>query len=196
MANSIEFCKQDNNYISNRLLKVIEQDILPLTKVEVAKGNKVFGAAILDKNSGDLVVADTNGEHTEDCPLWHGEMMAIRKFFALKNRPKEEDCVLLSTHEPCSMCASAIAWCGFNLVYFLFDYDDTKEQFSIPHDIQILQSLFSPSKKLNHENKYYQAIPMRTLPLDQTRLDKIIKQYDELSNLYQEHKENTAIPLK
>ena len=48
--------------IAARLLEVIDRDILPLTESAVAKGNKVFGAAILRKVDLSLVIAGTNEE--------------------------------------------------------------------------------------------------------------------------------------
>ena len=38
-----------------KLLKVLEENILPLTKIEVKRGNKIFGAAILKKSDLNLV---------------------------------------------------------------------------------------------------------------------------------------------
>ena len=43
-----------------RLLEVIEKEILPKTEVEVAAGNKVFGAAILDDSCGTVVAASAS----------------------------------------------------------------------------------------------------------------------------------------
>ncbi|MEJ2086025.1 MAG: hypothetical protein P8Y44_10160 [Acidobacteriota bacterium] len=96
----------------SRLLEVVEQDIVPLTRKGVAAGNKVFGAAILRTTDLSLVVAATNEE--VECPLWHGEMVAIRDFSALPvdQRPGPDQCLLLSTHEPCPMCLAASAWAG------------------------------------------------------------------------------------
>ncbi|HET6336185.1 MAG TPA: hypothetical protein VFG30_23340, partial [Polyangiales bacterium] len=54
-----------------RLLDVVELDIVPKTRAGVARGNKLFGAAILRKDDQSLVVAETNSEL--DNPLWHGE---------------------------------------------------------------------------------------------------------------------------
>jgi len=54
-----------------RLLQVIEAEILPKTGLGVAKGDKVFGAAVLSP-SLETVIADTN--HETDSPLFHGEV--------------------------------------------------------------------------------------------------------------------------
>ena len=67
--------------LAARFLDVIEQDIVPLTRVGVARGDKVFGAAILRKSDLSLVVAGTNRE-TEN-PLLHGEVATLNAFYDL-----------------------------------------------------------------------------------------------------------------
>ena len=70
----------------------------------VAKGSKIFGAAIIKKDDLSVVIAETNNEIEN--PLWHGEMHALKKFYELdaNTRPNEKECMFLSSHEPCSMC--------------------------------------------------------------------------------------------
>ncbi|CAB1115930.1 unnamed protein product [Ectocarpus sp. CCAP 1310/34] len=98
-----------------RLLDVIEKDIVPITTEAVKKGNKVFGAAILKLADLSLVVAGTNTEI--ECPLWHGEVACIKNFWNLpeEGRPLPSECLMLATHEPCSMCVSAITWSAFKV---------------------------------------------------------------------------------
>ena len=97
-----------------KLLKVLEENILPLTKIEVKRGNKIFGAAILKKSDLNLVVAGTNQETHN--PLWHGEISCLNSYWALpKNkRVSTKECIFFSTHEPCSLCLSAITWITFD----------------------------------------------------------------------------------
>ena len=64
--------------LCTRILDVIEQDIVPLTRAGVAAGNKLFGAAILRKSDLSLVIAATNAE-TEN-PLNHGEISTLNAF--------------------------------------------------------------------------------------------------------------------
>src|SRR6476620_3424461 len=92
----------------SRLLDVIEHDIVPLTQKGIVRGNKLFGAAILRKSDLSLVLAETNNE--VENPMWHGETHAIKRFHELpaSMRPASRDCVFLTTHEPCSLCLSAI----------------------------------------------------------------------------------------
>ena len=90
----------------DRVLSTIEEEILPQTKTQLAKGNKMFGAAVLDAFSGDTVVAATNLETA--CPIHHGEVVAIEQWSSLKKRPRASECLFVATHEPCCLCVSAI----------------------------------------------------------------------------------------
>ena len=95
----------------DRVLSTIEEEILPQTKTQLARGNKMFGAAVLDAFSGDTVVAATNLETA--CPIHHGEVVAIEAWSSLKKRPRASECLFVATHEPCCLCVSAIVWSGF-----------------------------------------------------------------------------------
>ena len=79
-----------------RLLSVLDEDILPLTESGVAKGNKIFGAALLRKSDLSLVLAETNNEMEN--PLWHGEMHTLKRFYEIPadQRPDTSDLIFLS----------------------------------------------------------------------------------------------------
>ena len=117
----------------NRLMDVIEYDVAPLTRKRVAIGCKVFGAAVLRKDDLSLVLAETNMEAFS--PLWHGEVYAIKQFWELQGHPDPKDCIFIATHQPCCMCASAIAWSGFPELFYLFGYANTSKDFQIPRII-------------------------------------------------------------
>jgi tRNA(Arg) A34 adenosine deaminase TadA len=185
----------------SRLLEVMEQDIVPLTRESVRAGNKIFGAAVLRKSDWSLVVAGTNAG--TDCPLWHGEIATIKRLYELPSnaRPAPKDCIFLSTHEPCSMCLSAITWSGYDNFYYLFRYQQTRDAFHIPHDLRILNEVFGREDYVR-ENRYWkshdivEAIEGLTTNEDLlSRVEELRRVYDELSKIYQDSKGRTDIPL-
>ena len=142
----------------DRLLDVIEHDIVPKTAEGVAHGNKLFGAAILRKDDRSLVLAETNNE-TEN-PLWHGEVHCLKRFYEMPKaeRVDTKDCIFLATHEPCSLCLSAITWTGFDNFYYLFSHEDSRDSFAIPHDLKILKEVFTLDPGgYNAENAYWKS---------------------------------------
>ncbi|MDU8946128.1 nucleoside deaminase [Ovoidimarina sediminis] len=125
-----------------RLLDVVEHNIAPMTRTGVALGNKVFGAALLRKFDLSLVLAETNNEIEN--PLWHGEMHCLKRFYEQppEGRPAASELIFLSTHEPCSLCLSAITWAGFDNFFYVFSHEDSRDSFAIPHDLRILREVF------------------------------------------------------
>tara|TARA_Y100000814_G_scaffold244974_1_gene190027 strand:- start:60 stop:650 length:591 start_codon:yes stop_codon:yes gene_type:complete len=185
---------------------IFKNNILPLTAKGVDIGNKIFGAAILNKNDYSLIVAETNNE-TEN-PIWHGEIHTLKKFYELdsKIRPNEKNCIFLSSHEPCSLCLSAITFSGFNNFYYLFPYESTSNKFNIPHDLNILKEIFNiEDGKYIKENSYWKSYNINTLidelkSNDKNKLtvsfNEIKEKYIDLSKKYQSSKEKSSIPLK
>ncbi|UJQ94377.1 nucleoside deaminase [Mariluticola halotolerans] len=189
----------------DRLLDAIEHDIAPMTRQEVTRGNKIFGAAILLKSDLSLVIAETNNE--VENPLWHGEMHAIKKLYERdrKTLPDPKDCIFLATHEPCSLCLSAITWGGYDNFYYLFSHEDSRDSFAIPHDLKILKEVFTLDPGgYNTENAYWHShdIVQMIASLDRgnrerlvARVDDISALYNDLSAAYQAQKGHAGIPL-
>lgn len=186
-----------------RLLDTIEQDIAPLTERAVSKGCKVFGSAILRKSDLSLVIAETNNE--VENPLWHGEIHCLKKFYELEDRPATGDLIFLATHEPCSLCLSAITWAGFDNFFYFFSHQDSRDSFAIPHDLKILEEVFGLADgQYNRRNAYWSSWGIRneiarldpddreSLWIQASRLDDA---YDQFSDSYQKSKSGSAIPL-
>lgn len=189
----------------DRLLDVIEKDIVPKTTAGVAEGDKLFGAAILRKSDLSLVIAETN--HETENPLWHGEVHCLKRFYEMPKaeRVDTKEAIFLATHEPCSLCLSAITWTGFVNFYYLFSHEDSRDSFAIPHDLKILKEVFTLEPGgYNAENAYWKSYSIRRLVRDlpeterarlEARIARIAATYDELSSTYQFGKGDNDIPL-
>jgi len=177
---------------------VIENDILPLTTKGVEAGNKIFGAALLRKSDYSTFLAETNNELEN--PLWHGEMHTLKRYYEIPadDRVPPEDLIFLSTHEPCSLCLSAITWTGFDNFYYFFSHEDSRDSFSIPHDLKILKAVFNVDPgQYQRQNEFWHSYNIRELT-DNTSTDqitRIMERYNTLSSIYQGAKENNDIPL-
>jgi tRNA(Arg) A34 adenosine deaminase TadA len=189
--------------LADRLLAAFEDHLLPATRTSVARGNKVFGAVLLRKDDLGVVLAGTNNE-TEN-PLWHGEVHTIKLYHEMPERPAPGELVFLSSHEPCPMCLSAITWAGFDNFSYLFSYEDSRDAFSIPHDLKIMGEVFKlPDGDYRAENAFWRAQSLSSLiaeaPEDERaalerREGAIRAAYDDLSAQYQATKGENEIPL-
>ncbi len=196
----------DRVSLVERLLDVVEYEIVPRTREGVAAGNKLFGGAVLAKSDLSTVVAVTNEETAN--PLHHGEIATINAFYAIPRdrRPAAKDTIFVSTHEPCSLCLSGITWGGWDNFFYLFSYEDSKDAFAIPHDIRINEEVFRVADgEYDHKNHYWSAWHLVELvdgcdesPRSrlQDRIATLRTVYDELSATYQSTKGDGAeIPL-
>ncbi|KAI8631277.1 cytidine deoxycytidylate deaminase family protein [Xylariaceae sp. FL1651] len=204
------------------LISTVEDQIIPLTAKGVSSGSKLFGAAILSKEGLIPLTVATNNEAIS--PLLHGEINCIQQFFAQTSfpdadggassrRPNPRDCIFLATHEPCSLCLSGITWSGFDSFFYLFTYEDSRDLFAIPYDIEILQEVFrvpavSESEEdrrlrplYNRRNKFFTARSFGDLVEEiaekigepESRkwgdeVERVKKLYNELSETYQKGK--------
>ena len=187
----------------NKILVIFLNDLIPETKISVSKGNKIFGAFVLNKIDLSLVVTGVNNEIEN--PIYHGEISTIINFFKLRNlNPK--DYLFVSSHEPCSLCLSAITWSGFDNFYYLFHYEETESTFNIPYDLKILKEVFKIDKgEYSKNNTFWQSYSIieEIKKLQNAENDKLLakikeinKLYEDVSNNYQSAKNSNNIPLK
>lgn len=196
----------DRAALIDRLLGVIEHEIVPLTAAGVRDGNKVFGGAVLRKSDLSTVVAVTNQETAN--PLNHGEIATINAFYdiLLRDRPAASETVFVSTHEPCPLCLGGLTWGGWDNFFYLFSYEDTMDAFAIPHDIRLNEEIWRVKDgEYDHKNRYWCAWHIPDLIDDcpaaerasfTRRVADLAATYDELSTIYQHSKGSGAeIPL-
>ena len=187
----------------NKILDIFLNNLIPETKISVSKGNKIFGAFVLNKIDLSLVVTGVNNEIEN--PIYHGEISTIINFFKLRNlNPK--DYLFVSSHEPCSLCLSAITWSGFDNFYYLFHYEETESTFNIPYDLKILKEVFKIDKgQYSKNNTFWQSYSIieEIKELQNSETDKLLakikeinKLYEDISNNYQSAKNSNHIPLK
>ncbi|KAG0657006.1 hypothetical protein C6P46_006752 [Rhodotorula mucilaginosa] len=186
--------------------------IVPLTQAGVDSGAKVFGAAIFDKKqppaaeSGGILREVTVGTNTETAsPLLHGEIQTIQQFYGMpkaEGRPDAKDTVFFATHEPCSLCLSGITWGGWDNFFYLFTYEDTRDAFSIPHDIRILEEVFRVPSTCAHEtasdlssrplyrahnaffSSYSCAELLAMIPASDAGRGELVEMWDEVRRVY------------
>lgn len=94
-------------------------------KASLREGNHGFGAVILKENRVVSQAHDT--EETEQDPTAHAEINAIRRACTQLGK-NMEGCILLSTHEPCPMCAAAIIWANIKHIGYGCSIDAAIQQ--------------------------------------------------------------------
>jgi tRNA(adenine34) deaminase len=106
------------------------------------EGNHGFGAVIVQ---GDNVLAQAHDtEETEHDPTAHAELKAIRAASAKLGKDLS-GCTLISTHEPCPMCATAVVWAKISTVAYGYGISDAILQGRNRIDIECME-IFSRAK--------------------------------------------------
>jgi tRNA(Arg) A34 adenosine deaminase TadA len=85
-----------------------------LAIAEARRADDAFGCVIADLQTGDVLVAAPNVAEFD--PTGHAETNALRIFAQRKLDPKRA--ALVSTAEPCPMCAASCWWAGVPVVVF------------------------------------------------------------------------------
>ena len=106
-----------------------KKEFMKLAIKEAVKGNKKFGkypiGAIVVK--GNKVIAKAhNGLPSNIDPTAHAEILVIKKAAKKLKTRYLDDCILYTTHEPCSMCSGAAVWANMKGIVFGTNVKDMK----------------------------------------------------------------------
>jgi tRNA(Arg) A34 adenosine deaminase TadA len=93
-------------------------------RLSLREGNKGFGAVIAKE--GRIISRAHDLETTAKDPTSHAEMNAIKE--ASGKLDGFAGCVLVSTHEPCPMCATAAVWAGISKIAYGYSIQEAIRQ--------------------------------------------------------------------
>ena len=88
---------------------------------EVGKHELPIAAVIIDEK-GRCIGRGSNKRNTNNDPLGHAEIIALRQASLIKNDWRFNECVIITNLEPCTMCASALIQARIGgVIYGAFD---------------------------------------------------------------------------
>ncbi|MGH6850551.1 MAG: nucleoside deaminase [Methylocella sp.] len=93
-----------------------DEHFMQIAIAEAAKADFPFGAIIV--RDGAVLSTGRNLGRTTNDPTAHAEMVAIRRFVAVRPAEELKGTTLYTSGEPCPMCMGAILWCGIGRVVF------------------------------------------------------------------------------
>ena len=94
-------------------------------KISLREGNNGFGAVII--KDGQIISSAHDMEDTENDPTSHAEINAIKQA-SQKLGKNLAGCILVSTHEPCPMCAAALVWSGISEIAYGYSIKEAIKQ--------------------------------------------------------------------
>jgi tRNA(adenine34) deaminase len=93
--------------------------------ISLREGNHGFGTIIVKENT--IIAKAHDEEESNNDPTSHAEINAIKTASKITGKDLK-GCILISTHEPCPMCSSAIVWSGINHIAFGYPIGESIEQ--------------------------------------------------------------------
>lgn len=101
------------------------QEAISEAIISLREGNHGFGAVIVKDN--EIISKAHDLEETNGDPTSHAEVNAIRLATIIIGK-NLNGCILLSTHEPCPMCSTAIIWSGINHLAYGYSISESIKQ--------------------------------------------------------------------
>jgi tRNA(adenine34) deaminase len=95
---------------------------LDVARAALASGDIPVGAAVVDR-AGKLLSTGHNVRERDADPTGHAELIALRAAAAARGQWRLDDCTLVVTLEPCTMCAGALVLARVDRLVF-GAYDD------------------------------------------------------------------------
>jgi len=90
---------------------------IALSATAVEHGNHPFGALLVDAGGAVLLEAENTVVTTRDV-TGHAETNLVRLACSTYDGPTLATCTLVSSCEPCAMCAGALYWAGIGRLVF------------------------------------------------------------------------------
>jgi len=94
-------------------------------EISLRTANHGFGAVIVKDN--EIIAQEHDTDETDNDPTAHAEIKAIRRASSVLGKDLAA-CTLVSTHEPCPMCAGAIIWSQLKHIAYGFGIVDALVQ--------------------------------------------------------------------
>jgi len=94
-------------------------------RISLREGNSGFGAVI--SKGGDVISKGHDTDSTTGDPTAHAEMNVIRSAAGKMGRHLA-GCVMVSTHEPCPMCPTAMLWYGISEAVYGYSIKEALKQ--------------------------------------------------------------------
>ncbi len=88
-------------------------------------GNWPFSALLI--REGNILATGANSSHSNNNPLAHAEMNAIRSALKAHGPETVSQCELISSNEPCPMCMGASIYSGIKRVKYCMSQEKLRE---------------------------------------------------------------------
>ena len=132
----------------------------------VAQGGHPFGALVV---SGEQLVAEgVNRTRQDEDPTAHAELLAIRAACGRRHTLRLEDCLLVSSAEPCPLCQAAAVLAGIPRCIYA---TPREEAATAGFDVGALaQELSLPLEQRRLFVLEHRPVPFARAPLDAWRM--------------------------